>query len=316
MQVKNENFDYIWKEIDNYKKSEIKKETNKCTYIPLSDGNVTFCKMCESTNIKMYTDIICGDCGLVLSENRISDTPTFCADKSEIHYVSTKLNRISKIKEWNNWTKDEKNTYKLKDYIRTLCERLCIIETMISNIIEISIVVMNSVKKNDGTKRGRVKDGIIITCIYHISKSTLTPYCYTFLANKINLDIKYITRAEKLISELVNMNILHFKEFTEMKKSNPYDYIFSTIKQNNIKVSNNILQKVKLLIQICEDNDILQDHTPLSIGCSCFYYILKKENDTNIDIKTFTYIYNISIVTLIKTYNKLLFYKDKIDKLL
>jgi transcription initiation factor TFIIIB Brf1 subunit/transcription initiation factor TFIIB len=311
MSSKDEDFDYIWKEMDIFtescNKNKMKQESN--VYI-------TCCKMCESTNIKTYKDIICGDCGLVLSEDRISDNPIFCGDKSEINYVSTKQNRISKIKEWNNWTNDEKNTYKLKEYIKTLCERLNIITPMISNIIETSIIVMNSIKKNDGTKRGRVKDGIIITCIHHISKSTLTPYCYTYLANKIDLDIKYITRAEKLISELVNMNILHFKEFTEMKKINPYDYIVSTIKQNNIKVSINILKKVKLLIEICEDNDILQDHTPLSIGCSCFYYVLNMEKNINIDIKTFSCIYNISIVTLVKTYNKLLLYKDKIYKLL
>jgi transcription initiation factor TFIIIB Brf1 subunit/transcription initiation factor TFIIB len=311
MSSKDEDFDYIWKEMDSIKscnKNIIKEELN--TYI-------TFCKMCESTNIRVYDNIICGDCGLVLFENRISETAIFSGEKSEINYVSTKSNRISKIKEWNNWTKDEKNTYKLKEYIKTLCQRLNIIESMISNIIETSIIVMNSIKKNDGTKRGRVKDGIVITCIHHISKSTLTPYCYIYLANKIDIDIKYITRAEKLISELVNMNILHFKEFTEMKKINPYDYIVSTIKKNNISnISNNILKKVKLLIEICEDNDILQDHTPLSIGCSCFYYILNMEKDINIDIKTFSFIYNISIVTLVKTYNKLLLYKDKINKLL
>lgn len=306
----NENYDYIWKEMDIFskKKDNIKVEIDTYTY--------TTCKKCESTNIKRYENIICGDCGLILSENRISETPIFYEDKSEVNYISTKLDRISKIKEWNNWTKDEKNTYKLKEYIKTLCERLHIIESMISSIIETSILVMNSIKKNDGTKRGRVKDGIIITCIHHISKYTLTPYCYTYLANKIDLDIKYITRAEKLISELVNMNILHFKEFIEEKKINPYDYIISTIKQNNIKVSNNILKKVKLLIEICEDNDILQDHTPLSIACSCFYYVLNMENNINIDIKTFSYIYNISIVTLVKMHNKLLFYKDKINKLL
>ena len=306
--TKQGNFDYIWDEFDKIKDEKIE--------VDIHNEYITFCKMCESTNLKRDENIICGDCGLILSENRISESIVFTGEANvEYKFKSTsiKSKRLSKIQEWYTWTNEEKNTYKLKEYIKTLCARLDIIESMISNIIDTSIIVMNTVKKNDGTKRGRVKDGIIITCIHHISKSTSTPYCYIDLANKIDLDIKYVTKAEKSISELVNMKILKFKEFEEMKKKNPYDYIISTMKQNNIKVSNDILKKAKILIEICEDNDILQDHTPLSIGCCCFYYILKSEN-IDIDLKTFSNIYNISIVTIVKTYNKLLLYKNNIDK--
>lgn len=305
------NFDYIWDEIDQIKNNNV-EQNNSAKYI-------TCCTNCESTNIKTYKDIICGDCGLVLSENRISDNIIFsgeCNDTNKFNNISIKSNRLSKIKEWYTWTNDEKNTYKLKEYIKSLCERLQIIESIVSTIIDKSIIVMDCVKKNDGTKRGRVKDGIIITCIHHISKFTSTPYCYIDLSNKIDLDIKYVTKAEKSISELVNMNILDFKEFKEMKKINPYNYILSTIKKNNIKVSNDILKKAKTLIEICEDNDILQDHTPLAIGCCCFYYILKSHENINIDLKMFSNIYNISIVTIVKTYNKLLLHKNNIDKLL
>ena len=34
----------------------------------------------------------------------------------------------------------------------------------------------------------------------------------------------------------------------------------------------------------------------------------------DVDLKTFSNIYNISIVTIVKTYNKLLLYKNNIDK--
>lgn len=305
------NFDYIWDEFNKIKDEKIEVDIN--------NEYISFCKMCESTNLKRDENIICEDCGLILSENRISESIVFTGETNvEYKFKSTsiKSKRLSKIQEWYTWTNEEKNTYKLKEYIKTLCARLDIIEPMISNIIDTSIIVMNTIKKNDGTKRGRVKDGIIITCIHHVSKLTSTPYCYINLANKIDLDIKYITKAEKSISELVNMKILKFKEFEEMIKKNPYDYIISTMKQNNIKVSNDILKKAKTLIEICEDNDILQDHTPLSIGCCCFYYILKQQENINIDLKTFSSIYNISIVTIVKTYNKLIIHKNNIDKLL
>ena len=189
------NFDYIWDEIDQIKNNNV-EQNNSAKYI-------TCCTNCESTNIETYKDIICGDCGLVLSENRISDNIIFsgeCNDTNKFNNISIKSNRLSKIKEWYTWTNDEKNTYKLKEYIKSLCERLQIIESIVSTIIDKSIIVMDCVKKNDGTKRGRVKDGIIITCIHHISKFTSTPYCYIDLSNKIDLDIKYVTKAEKSIS--------------------------------------------------------------------------------------------------------------------
>ena len=305
------NFDYIWNEIDKIKnENKLNKENNKEEKY---DIYISFCKLCESTNIKIDNNIICGDCGLILSENRISENAVFNGSENvdcKFKSTSIKSKRISKIQEWYTWTNEEKNTYKLKEYIKVLCTRLDIVESIISDIIYKSIIVMNTVKKYDGTKRARVKDGIIITCIHHISKLSNTPYCYIELANKIDLDIKYVTKAEKFISELINMKRLEFKEFQEMKKKNPYDYIIST----NIKVSNDILKKAKTLIELCEDNDILQDHTPLSIGCCCFYYILKREENIDVDLKTFSNIYNISIVTIVKTYNKLLLYKNNIDK--
>lgn len=308
------NFDYIWNEIDKIKNENTLNKEGK---YDIQNEYITFCKMCESTNIKIDTNIICGDCGLILSENRISENVVFNVSENvdcKFKSTSIKSKRLSKIQEWYTWTNEEKNTYKLKEYIKVLCARLDIVESIIPDIIHKSIIVMNTVKKYDGTKRARVKDGIIITCIHHISKSSCTPYCYIELANKIDLDIKYVTKAEKSISELTNMKRLEFKEFQEMKKKNPYDYIISTMKQHNIKVSNDILKKAKLLIEICEDNDILQDHTPLSIGCCCFYYILKREENIDVDLKTFSNIYNISIVTIVKTYNKLLLYKNNIDK--
>jgi hypothetical protein len=305
-----DNFDYIWKEIDEIRNKDA----------TIDDYNVeNFCKICESTSttIKIDENIICGNCGLILSECRFSENVVYNGDTNidcRIKNTSFNSKRLSKMQEWYTWTNDEKNTYKLKEYIKVLCTRLDIVDSIIPEIINKSITVMNTVKKYDGTKRARVKDGIIITCIHHISKSTLTPYCYIDLSNKIDLDIKYVTKAEKLISELINMKKLEFNEFQEIKKKNPYDYIVSIIKQNNIKVTYDILQKVKILINFCENNDILQDHTPLSIGCCCFYYILKKEENINIDLKTFSSIYNISIVTIVKMYNKLLLYKNNIDK--
>jgi len=75
------------------------------------------------------------------------------------------------------------------------------------------------------------------------------------------------------------------------------------------------LEHTQSLITICEDNDILLDHTPLSVGVSCFYYILKL-NNIDIDLKIFSELYDLSVVTVVKTYNKLKVYEKQISNML
>ena len=308
--IMGDNYDYIWNEIEKGEKEKyIDKYEDKVE-------KITYCKVCFSTNLKVYEDVVCTDCGLILSENRMvnSDIGNFNT-KIKIKNVNCK-SKISKLKDWNEWSNEEKNSYKLKEYIRTLCERLNIFQGNIPQIVEKCKDVIDAIKKYDGTKRARVKDGIIITCIYHIFKNSYNPYCYIALSNKIDLELKYVTKADKIISDLINMKKLDFIEYKIENQKKPYDYVITTIKQNNIEISNKILLKVKTLLDICEKEDILQDHTPLSIGCSCFYYILKYDNKLLVDLKSFSNLYNLSVVTIVKTYNKLLLHKEKFKKIL
>jgi len=135
------------------------------------------------------------------------------------------------------------------------------------------------------------------------------------LTKRLSLDIKYVTRAERLILELINAKKLNIDKDLILQNLKPFDYIINTIKQKYIKINPEILDKVKSLIEICDDNDLLLDHTPLSIGVCCFYYILKMEK-INVDIKLFAEMYDLSLVTVVKTYNKLKVYEKQILELL
>ena len=219
------------------------------------------------------------------------------------------------MQEWYMWSNEEKNVYKLKTYIIELCNKLYIPEFLFSNIIELCVNVIELIKKTDGTKRARVKDGILVICIYYVTKDTSTPFSYVDMAKRLNLDIKYVTRAERMILELVNSKRLNLDKKIMLDTKKPFDYIAESINKYNLNISKDILKLVKILIEICEDNDLLLDHTPLSIAVSCFYYILKLRN-VETDVKIFSEFYNLSIVTVIKTYNKLKVYENKINELL
>jgi transcription initiation factor TFIIIB Brf1 subunit/transcription initiation factor TFIIB len=279
------------------------------------------CSNCESDNI-MYDcseGNVCGDCGLVINKfielSSYSFEETDPYKQSKLSSFSPQNSRLRKIQEWMSWTNTEKNEYKLKKYTRELCEQLHIYENIIEGTCELVVKVMNTIKdKNDGPKRSRVKDGIIISCIYYISKDNNITLNYLELAKKINLDIKYVSKADKILLEL---NFLNDKIIN--KTENPCDYITNVIKKyslhNRINNIEALVEKTRVLIDICEDNDILLDHTPLSIGCSCFYYILLKTQSIDIDLKMFADMFGLSSVTIIKTFNKLKSLENKIDKL-
>jgi transcription initiation factor TFIIIB Brf1 subunit/transcription initiation factor TFIIB len=260
-------------------------------------------------------DYVCLECGLVITEDRLNNGHSFESPQP----VSTKpLNtnsKLSKMQEWYMWSNDEKNNYKLKLYVYNLCQRLNITECLVENISNIVIMVMDCIKRNDGTKRARVKDGIIVSCIHYVSKDTSTPYSYITMAKMLNLDIKYVTRADKLILELINCKKLNMNKSVLLDTMKPYDYVTNTIQKYNIKIDNKVLQDVKTVIEICEDNDVLLDHTPLSIGVCCFYYILQLRN-IEIDLKVFSDLYDLSVVTVVKTYNKLKIHDKRIQNLL
>jgi transcription initiation factor TFIIIB Brf1 subunit/transcription initiation factor TFIIB len=129
--------------------------------------------------------------------------------------------------------------------------------------------------------------------------------------------MKYISKADKIIMEMINSGKLKFSDdFMNnlLKTEKPIDYVTKIIEKYEMKVHPQILEQVSELINICEDNDILLDHTPLSVGVSCFYYILDL-NNIDINIKVFSEIYDLSIVTVTKTFNKLKQYKTSLEKL-
>lgn len=281
-----------------------------------SDTSPLLQNYCEECDGKVI-DNICRECGLMLNNNIEYSNYSF-EEPIPTSKIYTSNSKIQKMQEWLRWSNDEKNEYKLHKYIRNLCETLDICEKLIIDICELVSQVMKALKNgHDGTKRSRVKDGIIIICIYYISKNNKYNYSYIELSKKIELHMKYVSKADKLIMGLINTKKLNVsKEFVDniLKTETPNDYIINIIEKYQIIIDTQYLNQTNSLINICEDNDILLDHTPLSIGVSCFYYILVI-NNIEINTKIFSDIYDLSMVTIIKTFNKLKKYKTNFEKL-
>lgn len=288
----------------------------------LNDNNTSndaICQGCKSDKLSMFShEIVCSDCGLVNNKyisNSQSNLPFETHETPTRSSYSTCNLKLKKMQEWYMWTNDEKNEYKLVNYTKALCSKLEVNEGLTHPICGTVVEVMNVIKKHDGTKRARVKDGIILTCIQYVSKNGVngTYISAIDLARKMDLDIKYVTKAEKIILELLANKKLKLDKKNMLETQHPYEYVLTVVQKKSLKIPSMILKQVEELINICEKNDLLLDHTPLSIGVCCFYYVLKA-NEIELYVKVFSELYDLSVVTVIKTYKKLKKYDDFIKK--
>lgn len=287
--------EFIWGLFDN----EIKpvEETINC--------NNNYCIGCKNE----LHEKTCRNCGLVISNELEFSNYIFTEDiikKPNLNQNS--YSRLLKLQEWSRWSNSEKNQYKLENYTKELCDQLKINKNIIDSVRNLVSQVMLAIKEScDGPKRSRVKDGIIIMCIYYISKNGNVLYSYIELSKQINLNMKYISRADKLIMDLIRCKKLQVSDefvLNMLKPENPIDFILKIIRKYDLNIKEEYIKQISNLIDVCEDNDLLSDHTPSSIGIVCFYYVLNT-NGIDVNVKVFSEIHDLSIVTIIKTFNKL-----------
>lgn len=284
----------------------------------INDENpIAHCNGCKIETL----DSTCRNCGLVITNVVEYSDYVFQEETPKRNVNQSTINsKLSKMQEWLKWTTEEKRDYKLTQYIKDICNKIQINEGIITTVCDFVLKVMSAIKEsNNGPKRSRVKDGIIIICIHYVSKNSNTNLIYSYidLAKKIDLPIKYISNADKLITDLINSSKLKIpEEFIRniIRPDNPIDYVTKIISSMSLNVNPLLINQVSDLINICEDNDILVDHTPQSIGVVCFYYILII-NNIDINIKTFADLYKLSMVTIMKTFNKLKTHKASLEKL-
>lgn len=287
-----------WKQLRSHLESSIVQEEH---------DSKTVCKACKSTNIQLLQlESVCCDCGVVVPDILLDSQPQFEEPIESRHTTNrTCVNsRLVKMQTWYMWSNEEKNNYKLKQYTKELCYRLNIQEGMMNNICDTVVHVMNVIKKYEGTKRARVKDGIILTCIQYVFSTAKSQMSALELAKKLNLEVKYITKAEKIIIELTNSGKLNLSKTQIHEFKTPYHCVKEVIDQHLINIPLELLSQLQTLIDICKQNDLLLDNTPLSVGVCCLYYILQLHS-IEIDLKVFSNLFGLSVMTILKTFNKL-----------
>ena len=215
--------------------------------------------------------ITCTKCGLVL-HNQEYDSNIVYEETIPKYQNSSNSNKYII---WNKWTNEEKNIYAISNYTKQICNELAICDS-INYICDLVINILEMIKNDDCSKRANQKKAIIILCIVH----ALPYYSIEDLKNKLQIDYKYISKAEKNIKELIfkkKIQEFHFKKQEKHK--------YSSLEE---------------LISFCKNNNIIQEH-----GCSFFI-----EKHYNPKLKYSEFISNkqidVSHVTISKIYKKLI----------
>lgn len=213
----------------------------------------------------------------------------------------TKMSKVSKmiqIQSWNNYSKEEKKKYQLHKHIKERCELYNLPDNLIdkiSNVVYKILILIEEVC--DGVKRGKVKDGIILTSIRYVCYLEHFELNEAVVENNL-LDKKYISKANKMIMELVNLNKLQLYDFN--------NYIHSYTQEKQYHLSNKQdAQNHEKLVQYCHETDLLLEHSEKMIRIACLYYILYMKGES---LNTNNTIYRIL--------QKLILHKDKLNPII
>lgn len=245
------------------------------------------------------------------SNARCSGFTNFFLPESSIGTTMACSNR-SKLKILHNWTAmpyKERSLYEVLKEISDKCRRANIIKyieddakILYKNISDCKHIGGKNIGKSIIT-RGSRRLSIIAACIYYACKRKGKTRSPKEIAKLFNLKHKNITRGCRTFLKLLKIKKMAY----QIDSSSTEDFILRYCKElhiqpNYIDQATNIAKNIKLL-------NIATMHTPFSVATGSIMLIVDV-NNLKIDRKTIALKFNVSEVTIIKSFKKIEQYKD------
>jgi transcription initiation factor TFIIIB Brf1 subunit/transcription initiation factor TFIIB len=234
--------------------------------------------------LEVLEGTVCNLCGLMISCVNISDIGSY----EEIQNLNI------------TFSKSEQKNISLNKYIYSILVKLELPTIIHNSIADIAFVLITSVYKYLNSKGSYLKKALIVITAYKLYNI----YSYTELIKKIDLPIKYISKAEMNIAELVSTKKIPFNILKNIHSDHPIRFIYNIIHINKLTVSQDILQQTHSLISKCMEIGMTSDHQPSSIAISSLFFIIKQQK-IDIDIRIFSNIYGLSHITISKIHDKI-----------
>jgi transcription initiation factor TFIIB len=276
------------------------------------------CISCKSENLIIDNSkgyLVCQDCAVINKEFSDKNVDYIDEQSGSSRYgcpssyffpnsaLGTKIhskgyNRIALLQKHNQMPYKERSLMDVLDIIQTKCKKYSITQT----IIDTAKIIYKKVSDYKHTKGKRVGKNMIIRCInrrsmiaaclFYACKTQKEPRCPKEIADIYDLEVKHVIRGCKKILECVD--IVKIIDTIE-----PVDFIERFSKKLNLD-KKYIIQAKDIAMNITKLN-LATKHEPPSVAACCILLMIQV-NNINVEKKQLSNIFNISEVTINKTF--------------
>lgn len=118
------------------------------------------------------------------------------------------------------------------------------------------------------TARGVMRKGLIAACLFMACKKQGVPRTSQEIAEIFQISDKWVTKGNKKFTELWNLSGQEHISYKDECQSQDYLARFCS---NLLESHSELLDVSRKISQICKDNDILSQNTPISVAASSIY---------------------------------------------
>jgi len=285
------------------------------------------CKSCKSDklvvdNIKGY--LVCSECA-VINQEFLDENPDFTHDddngSGSTHYgcpsnyffpksaLGTKIaskgyNKIIALQRQGQMPYREKSLLEVLERIQSKCKKYGVTQTIIDSA-KILYKKVNDSKHSHGKRKGKNmimrcinRRSMIAACVFYACKMQKEPRSPKEIADIYDLEIKHVHRGCRKILDYIDLN----STFYQIRNSQAADFIERLAKKMDIDK-----KYIDIAKEVCNNIhklDIASTHEPPSVAAGCILLVANTYN-VNISKKQISVIFDISDVTISKTYRKI-----------
>jgi transcription initiation factor TFIIIB Brf1 subunit/transcription initiation factor TFIIB len=292
-------------------------------------NNELLCINCRGNDLlidSLKGHMVCTECGVINKEyldenpemsNSDNDNNTSCYGAPTSHFypksslgtkiVSKGYNRLSFLQKQGQMPYKEKSLMDVLETIQSKCKKYGITQTTIDSAKILYKKISESVHLK-GKRKGKNiimrcvnRRSTIAACLFYackLQKETRSP---KEIADIYDLEIKHVNHGCRKFCDIIEIGSL----FYEIKSSQSFDFIERFSKKLNIdKEYINIAKDVSNNIHKLE---LVTTHEPPSVAAGCILLVVEYYN-LAVTKKQISDIFNISDVTISKTYRKIWVY--------
>ena len=286
------------------------------------------CKSCKSDklvvdNIKGY--LVCQECA-VINQEFLDENPEFTNDEDNngsgasrygcpSNYffpksaLGTKIatkgyNKVSALQRQGQMPYREKSLLEVLERIQSKCKKYGVSQSIIDSAKILYKKVSDS-KHIRGKRKGKNmimrcinRRSMIASCVFYACKMQKEPRSPKEIADIYDLEIKHVHRGCRKILDYIDLN----STFYQIKNSQAADFIERLAKK--LEIDKKYIDISKDVCNNIHKLDIASTHEPPSVAAGCILLVANTYS-LNITKKQISEIFDISDVTISKTYRKI-----------